>query len=144
MTTVRDLIAKKGSLVHTVPASATVLDATRRMIDFRIGSLVVMRDDRIAGIFTERDVLRRVVAEERSPAATRVEDIMSRDVFCCDPDTDIDEASRILRDRRIRHLPVRDGDELIGIVSIGDINAHHASDQEARIRTLNDFLYTQV
>jgi CBS domain-containing protein len=138
-----DIIADKGSDVFTIQASATVLEATHAMNDQKIGALVVKDGvGRVMGIFTERDVLRRVIAEERSPKSVRVGEVMTTDVVCCPPETDIDEASRIMRDRRVRHLPVCDGDgALLGLVSIGDLNAYHASTQEAQIHFLNEYVY---
>src|SRR4051812_22042428 len=131
MPTVMDILANKGSHVATIPSDATVLEATHVMNDRKIGALVVQDGNRVLGIFTERDVLRRVVAVERSPSATLVGEVMTKDVVCCPPDTEVDEASRIMRDRRIRHLPVcDDGTGLVGLVSIGDLNAYHASSQE--------------
>jgi CBS domain-containing protein len=143
MPSVMDIIADKGSDVFTIQPSATVLEATHAMNDQKIGALVVKDGvGRVMGIFTERDVLRRVIAEEKSPKAVRVGEVMTVDVVCCPPETDLDEASRIMRDRRVRHLPVCDGDgSLLGLVSIGDLNAYHASSQEAQIHFLNEYVY---
>lgn len=141
MATVGELLAKKGSQVHQVTPSVTVLDATRSMNEHHVGGLVVVRDGRMVGIFTERDVLRRVVAEQRSPAAITVAEVMTKDVICCDPITTVDEASRIMRDRRVRHLPICDEDgRVVGLISIGDINAFHAGVQEATIQLLSDYV----
>jgi len=138
-----DILADKGSDVYTISPSATVLEATHAMNDQKIGALVVKDAlGRVMGIFTERDVLRRVIAEEKSPNSVRVGEVMTRDVVCCPPETDIDEASRIMRDSRVRHLPVCDGDgTLLGLVSIGDLNAYHASSQEAQIHFLSEYVY---
>jgi CBS domain-containing protein len=112
------------------------------MNQHRIGAVIIAEDSRIVGIFTERDVLQHVIEEERRPAEIGVAEVMTREVVCCTPDTPIDEASRILRDRRIRHLPVCDPHgHLLGLVSIGDINAHHASDQATTIHYLHEYLY---
>lgn len=133
---------KKQAQIHTIDQSASVLEATRRMNEHRIGALVVMDGDRIAGIFTERDVLRRVVAQELAPASVPVRDVMTRQIICCSPDTPLDEAASIMRDRRIRHLPVVDDTgHLAGFISIGDLNAYHAASQQAKIRFLHDYLY---
>lgn len=141
MATIGELVAKKGSQVYQVPPSASVLDATRAMNEHRVGGLVVIRDGRMVGVFTERDVLRRVVAEQRSPAALKVADVMTTDVICCDPFTTVDEASRIMRDQRVRHLPICDPEgRVVGMVSIGDINAFHADVQEATIQLLSDYV----
>jgi CBS domain-containing protein len=138
-----DILADKGSDVYTISPSATVLEATHAMNDQKIGALVVKDAlGRVMGIFTERDVLRRVIAEEKSPKSVRVGEVMTRDVVCCPPETDIDEASRIMRDSKVRHLPVCDGDgTLLGLVSIGDLNAYHASSQEAQIHFLSEYVY---
>jgi CBS domain-containing protein len=146
MPTVLDIVATKGDHVHTIAASASVLEATQAMNEQKIGALVVMDGSRkVAGIFTERDVLRRVIAEERAPRQVRVGDVMTRDVVCCSPDTDIDDASAIMRDRRIRHLPVCDDNgQLHGLISIGDLNAYHASHQEAHISFLSEYVYGRV
>jgi len=142
MPSVQDILTSKGSLVHTVSPSATVLDAIHLMNERRIGALVVTAADRILGIFTERDVLRRVVGKELAPSAVTVQQVMTTEVLCCPPETDLDDAARIMRDRRIRHLPVatKDG-QLLGLVSIGDINAQYASAQEAQIQFLRDYVF---
>jgi len=145
MPTVLDILATKGDHVHTIAASATVLEATQLMNDQKIGALVVMDGRKVAGMFTERDVLRRVIAEERSPRQVRVGDVMTREIVCCGPDTDLDDASAIMRDRRIRHLPICDDDgQLHGLISIGDLNAFHASHQEAHISFLSEYVYGRV
>ena len=142
MPTVADILATKGTHVHTIDAHATVLQAIHLMNEEQIGALLVLRNGKVAGIFTERDVLRRVIGEERSPASTPVEQVMTKDVVCCPLEADIDEASRIMRDRRVRHLPIC-GDEggAHGLISIGDLNAFHASQQEAQISFLSDYVY---
>jgi len=143
MPSVMDILADKGTDVYSISPTATVLEATIAMNSKKIGALVVKdASGRVMGIFTERDVLRRVIAEEKAPRAVRVGDVMTRDVVCCPPEADIDEASRIMRDRRVRHLPVCDGDgTLLGVISIGDLNAYHASTQEAQIHFLNEYVY---
>jgi CBS domain-containing protein len=143
MPSVMDILADKGMDVYSISPTASVLDATHAMNNKKIGALVVKDGGgRVMGIFTERDVLRRVIAEEKAPSAVRVGDVMTRDVVCCGPEADIDEASRIMRDRRVRHLPVCDGDgTLLGVISIGDLNAYHASTQEAQIHFLNEYVY---
>lgn len=142
MPTVQDVLRAKGHQVHCIDASQTVLEATKRMNQHKIGALVVMVDDQVAGIFTERDVLRRVVAEERAPATLAVGDVMSKELICCEPDTDLDDVASIMKQRRIRHIPVcGEGGKLLGMVSIGDVNAHYASTQEQTIHFLHDYIY---
>jgi len=111
METVMDILRFKGFRppVATTPA-ASVLEATRLMNDERIGSILVMHAGRLVGMFTERDVLRRVVAEMRRPEQTLVGEVMTEEVLCCDPETPIDEVAEVMRRQRVRHLPVVDGD----------------------------------
>jgi CBS domain-containing protein len=125
METVADLLAPKPRHIVATSPTATVRQATWLMNEHSIGSLLVTASDRLVGIFTERDVLRRVVAEGRSPEATPVSDVMTREVVCCSPETSIEEVADLMRRRRIRHVPIVNPDEsVVGIVSIGDINAH--------------------
>ena len=142
MTMVRDLLARKGSQVLSVGPDASVLDAALLMNEHRVGALVVLDGGKLAGIFTERDILRRVVADRRDPAATPIHEVMTREVACCQAHTSLDEARFVLMDRRIRHLPVVDNCEtLVGMVSIGDLNAHQAHEHEHTICVLQDYIY---
>jgi len=145
MVTVQELLARKGSHVITVGADATVLDAALVMNEHRVGAVVVVEEGKIQGMFTERDVLRRVVGERRDPTQTVVSEVMTRDVFCCTPQTGLEEARGTMKNRRIRHLPVVDGDNrLLGLISIGDLNAHEATAQEQTIHLLQEYLYGRV
>jgi CBS domain-containing protein len=93
-------------------------------------------------MFTERDVLTRVVAERRDPATTRVEEVMTAVVAYCRPETDVEEVSSVMQKWRIRHLPVCDDDgHLLGMVSIGDVNAWHARGQDATIHYLHEYIH---
>jgi len=145
MSTVRDILVKKGSGVLTTGKDSTVLEAAILMNEHKVGALVVLEAGRIAGMFTERDVLRRIVGERRDPVTTRVADVMTTEVVCCTLETSIDEARGSMKNRRIRHLPVVDPDKrLLGLISIGDLNAHHASAQEQTIHLLHDYIYGRV
>ena len=145
MVTVQELLSRKGSHVITVGADATVLDAALVMNEHRVGAVVVVDEGKIQGMFTERDVLRRVVGERRDPTQTVVSEVMTRDVFCCTPQTGLEEARGTMKNRRIRHLPVVDGDNrLLGLISIGDLNAHEATAQEQTIHLLQEYLYGRV
>jgi CBS domain-containing protein len=142
MPTVMDILHTKGDTLHTIAPRATVLEAIVKMNREKIGALLVMDDMRLVGMFTERDVLRRVAGELLFPADVHVEDVMTRDVICCTPETEMDEAAAIMKQRRVRHLPVvsRDG-QLYGLISIGDINAYHLEQAEAQISFLNEYIY---
>src|SRR6185503_7240565 len=143
MPIVRDVLAAKREQLHTIGAQATVLEATREMNGNRIGALVVTEDgDQVVGIFTVGYALMRVVAEEVGPSEIKVGDVMTKDVICCSPSDDLDEVSAIMKSRRIRHVPVcgRDG-RVLGMISIGDVNAQYASNAEQTIHFLNDYIY---
>jgi CBS domain-containing protein len=147
MPTANDILARKGFSVFVVPAAASVRDAVDRMNQLRVGAVGVSdgRDGRLSGMFTERDVLRRVVGENRDPSTTPVSAVMTEQVICCGPTTDLDEISLIMKERRIRHLPVCDEDgDVLGMISIGDVNAVHASNQESHITYLSEYLYGRV
>lgn len=154
MATVADILAKKGFRVYGIAPTTTVLAATQLMNRHKIGSLVVTTDadhdgsggcQRVVGMLTERDVLTRIVVEQRDASRVLVEDVMSTEVIYCHPETDIDEVSAIMRERRIRHLPVCTGDgSLKGLISIGDINAWHADGQATTINYLHDYIHGRV
>jgi CBS domain-containing protein len=142
MTSLRTLLAKKDGQILTISGAASVAEAVRVMNQFRVGAVLIARDSRIQGIFTERDVLRRVIESGTSLHEMTVSDVMTPDVICCTPDTSIEEASRLMKERRVRHLPICDEDgRLVGMISIGDLNAHYLTLQEARIQELEDFVY---
>ena len=142
MATVSEILALKGSQVFSVGPDATALDAATLMNDHKIGSLLVMDGGSVVGIITERDLMRRVLVERRDPTQALVRDVMTSEIVCCQPHTSLDEARSVLKNRRIRHLPVLDGDgQLCGMVSIGDLNAHEAHDHEVTIHVLEDYIH---
>ena len=145
MSQVRDLLEQKGTQVWTVGKEASVLQAALLMNEHKIGALVVLEAGRIVGMFTERDVLRRVVGEQRDPARTLVAEVMSTEVFCCTPQTMVEEARSVMKNRRIRHLPVAGDDGYLrGLISIGDLNAHHQASQEQTIFLMHEYLHGRV
>ncbi|MBB6429656.1 CBS domain-containing protein [Algisphaera agarilytica] len=145
MANVQTIVSRKGAAVLTVGPEASALDASKLMNEHKIGALVVLENDRVKGMFTERDVLRRIVADQRDPAVTPVGDVMTVDVVTCSPDIEIDCARNIFMEKRIRHLPVLDAQEkLIGLISIGDLNAWELNGQEMKIAALEEYLYGTI
>jgi CBS domain-containing protein len=140
MSTVAKILELKGREVVSIDADATVLDAAHRMNERRIGAVVVTHDDKVIGIFSERDLLTRVVARQRDPATARVREVMTAPVACCDPRTTRDECRSVMRHRRVRHLPVVENDKLVGIVSIGDILVEEGAAQQETIRYLYEYM----
>ena len=141
MPAVIDLLINKGNALRSVPSQMTVLDATKVMNQHLIGAVVVMEDDRIAGIFTERDVLRRVVAVGLDPARTTVSQVMTTPVITCRPELSLEDCATLMTTRRVRHLPVQQGSELTGLVTIGDLLAHKVSEQQATLEQMTQYLY---
>jgi CBS domain-containing protein len=142
MPTVLDIVSHKGDHIFSISPAATVLEAVKRMNDHGIGALIVMQDDGMIGMFTERDVLRRVMAEMRSPTEVTVAEVMTTEVICVPPTMEIEEASQVMRQKRVRHLPVCDDHgRIVGLVSIGDLNAFYSSHQEQTISQLHDYIY---
>ena len=146
MPAVKELITDKSRQVFCTSESATVLEAAREMSEHHIGCLVVCGDDgSITGVFSERDVISRVVVAGRDPAQTTIGSVLTRDVICVGLDTDVDDAQAIMRDQRVRHLPVVDAQgRLEAIISIGDLNAYFARRGEVTIRYLSDYIYGRV
>ena len=146
MGTVNEILQQKqGRPLRCTPPDATVLAATQQMNEHGIGALLVMDQGRLVGIFTERDVLRRVVAAELAPATVRVADVMTTAIACCTPDTPIDNARSIFSQHRIRHLPVVNAQgDAMGLISIGDLNAYDANHQEVTIHYLHEYLHGRV
>jgi CBS domain-containing protein len=145
MATVNDILAVKGTHVLSIGPEASVLDAALLMNEHKVGSLMVMSGGQLLGILTERDILQRVVVTRRDPAQTAVQDVMTTELVCCQPHTSLDEARGVLKNRRIRHLPVvDDARRLCGLISIGDLNAHEAHDHEWTIHVLHEYIYGRV
>lgn len=142
MATLRDILNAKGlRTVFEVSCDSTVMEAVHRMNEHSIGAMIVMEDGHMVGVFTERDVLRRVVGAHRDPESVTVGDVMTREVACARPETSVEEARTVMKNHRIRHLPVTTSSgHLLGVVSIGDLNAHHADTQETTIHYLNEYL----
>jgi CBS domain-containing protein len=143
MASVSDILAGKGRHMVTISSHATVLTAATVMNDNKVGSLLVLDDGRLIGMVTERDLSQRIVAAQRDPATTRVAEVMTSDVICCRPHTDIEEARSVMKNRRIRHLPVveEEGGGVIGLISIGDLNAYQVDSAERTIYLLKEYIH---
>ncbi len=121
MPTVRQLLEAKSAEVHSIAPDAPVIDAIRLMAEQRIGALLVMEGRRLAGILSERDYARKIVLQGRSSKDTPVRDIMTAQVITVAPQDSADHCMQLVTDSRIRHLPVLEGDQVVGVVSIGDL-----------------------
>lgn len=121
MRTVRQLLESKPVEIHAIPPDAPVIEAIRLMAEHHVGALLVMDGTRLAGILSERDYARKVVLQGRSSRDTPVRDIMTVRVITVGPADSAEHCMQIVTDHRIRHLPVLDGDAVLGVVSIGDL-----------------------
>lgn len=141
MDAVRDILARKGSELVSVAPTATVLDAAALMNTRGTGSVLVLEGKQLVGIFTERDVLRRVVAEQRDPSTTVVRDVMTTSLMTCTPATPVEQCAAVMTQRRIRHLPVVGPDGLCGLVTSGDVLAFQFAETEATLKHLSSYFY---
>jgi CBS domain-containing protein len=136
----KTLLKNKGRTVHAVPPETTVLDAVRKMNQERIGALLVMNGDDLVGIFTERDVLTRIVDQGRDPGATRVAEVMTSKPVVVTAAATVNEAMAIVSEKRCRHLPVVDEGRLVGLVSAGDLTHWVTRGHEYHIQDLVNYI----
>lgn len=139
-TPISALLERKGSTVFSIAPNLTIADAVAEMNRHRIGSIVIIENNRLAGIFTERDVLRRVVGDGVDPKAKRVRDVMTTDLITVTPETTVEETMVIFTDKRCRHLPVLADDRLVGLISIGDISRWVAETHQAEAEHLKNYI----
>lgn len=141
MPRVSDVLARKGRGLVSLPSTASVLDAARLMNERGVGAVLVVDGGALVGIFTERDILRRIVVPRQDAAATTVREVMTADVVTCDAETTLEECASVMTSRRIRHLPVADKTGPCGMISIGDLLAHQVAEQESTITDLNRYIH---
>jgi CBS domain-containing protein len=134
-----EILEEKGGEVLEIDGNASVLEAVQLMVERNVGSLLVTERGEVAGIVTERDYLRRVTLEGRTEEAP-VREIMSTPLVVATAETTVDECMAMMTDRRIRHIPVVDGEKVVGLVSIGDLVKFKSKQQSFEIQFLNDYI----
>ncbi|HYF31433.1 MAG TPA: CBS domain-containing protein [Chitinophagaceae bacterium] len=144
MKKVKDILARKGANVTNVNPDTSVLEALKIMADQNIGSVVVMENERFRGIVTERDYSRKVVLKGKSSTDTKVSEIMSTDFPRVTPTDTVEQCMQLLSEKNIRYLPVFEGDELAGIISINDIVKETIITQQETISQLKDYLHASL
>ena len=140
MGALRTILEDKDQTIHAVGPETSVLEAFGKMCQCRVGALLVEEDGHPIGILSERDIMTRLVLEQRDPAMTTVSEIMTPEVLCIDPDRSPEEAMSLMTARRVRHLPVVEGRSVVGIVSIGDLVRWASRNQDYEIRTLREYV----
>jgi CBS domain-containing protein len=140
MKRVRDILQTKGDVVWSIAPDASVYDAIKLMADKGIGALLVMQDEKLIGIISERDYARKVILQGRSSRTTKVSEIMTSRVVYAQPDQNIEECMALMTDKRIRHLPVMEQGRLIGVISIGDLVKSIIVEQKFIIEQLEKYI----
>ena len=139
MKTIRDIL--RGEQLITLPGTASVLDAVRRMDQARIGSILILGEDESpAGVFTERDLMVRVIVAGKDPEKVLIEEVMTRELFTVDPERRINEVAREMQARHIRHLPVVEGGRVVGMLSLRDLLREHLSVKRQEVQDLTAYI----
>lgn len=138
--TVKDILNRKGNQVYSVHPQESVYDAIKKMTDLEIGALIVMDQDSITGMISERDYTSKVILKGRASATTPVRDIMSKQVFCVNTGDNIHTCMKIMTDKKIRHLPVLEDGHLAGMISIGDVVKAVIDEQKIEIHSLRGYI----
>ena len=140
MSTIAEILESKTGDVIRIDGGATVFDAVKAMVEANVGALLITDGDKITGIFTERDYLRRIAVEGRRSRDTPVSDVMSAPVLVVTQETTVEEAMALMTDRRIRHAPVVDAGTLVGMISIGDLVKFTSQKQSFQIQYLTEYI----
>jgi CBS domain-containing protein len=140
MKTARDILQAKGNDVWAVRPDDTVFDAVRQMSERAVGALLVMENDKLVGIVSERDYARKIILEGKSSRETAVRDVMTRKVLCATPERTVDECMALMSDKRARHLPVVDHKQVVGVISIGDLVKAVIDEQKVLIDQLQHYI----
>ena len=142
MKTLKQLLEAKGRNVYSITPDARVFDALKLMADKSVGALIVMEGDRLAGIISERDYARKVILHGKSSHDLQVREIMTSRVITVHPGQTVEECMALMTEKRIRHLPVTEGERLIGVLSIGDLVKEVIAEQEQTIKQLESYIHS--
>ena len=142
MIIVRQLLDRKGRQVFSIAPGAAVLDAIRLMAERHVGALLVVEGETLSGIVSERDYARKVILMGRSSADTPVRDIMTAAVITVQPETTVEKCMQIMTERRVRHLPVIEGGQVVGMISIGDLVKAVIAEQQQHIEQLESYIHS--
>jgi len=140
MSTAREILRNKGNAVWSIEPEDSILKAIEKMAEKEIGALLVMQSSKLVGIITERDYVRKVALEGRSSRDSQVKDIMSVNVLCAQANHSVQECMAMMNQKRARHLPVIENQEIIGVVSIGDLVKDIINEQRNEIESLQYYI----
>ncbi len=140
MTLVKQILDSKGREIWFISPNDSVLDAISTMAEKGVGALLVMEDGKLAGIVSERDYARKVILKGRSSKTTSVKEIMTAEVISANPEQSVKDCMSLMTEKRIRHLPVLDGDKIDGVLSIGDLVKTIIADQQFQIEQLENYI----
>jgi len=140
MSRVADILNHKGREVYSIDQEATAFEALEKMVRHDVGALVVTSAGRTVGVFSERDFLRRIALRGHDPEGVRVADVMTQRLICADPRETVEDCMAIMTQEHIRHLPIIEGEKLVGLVSIGDLVKHLSAERHVQIRYLTDYI----
>jgi len=137
---VKDILQNKGSAIYSTKPEEMVYDAIKKMSELKVGALLVLEDEKLAGILSERDYRDKVILQGRQSKTTPVKDIMSRQVFCVNSTDDVQLCMKLMTVKKIRHLPVLDDGQLQGVISIGDVVKSVIDRQKVEINELRSYI----
>lgn len=140
MLTIADILRTKGNTVYSVEKGTSLLDALEMMANKGVGALLVMEAGEPVGIFSERDFARMVAREKKADLSMPVEEMMTRNIYCVTREDTIDEAMAVMTRQRFRHMPVREGEKIIGVISIGDVVKNLIEDKDFLIQNMEDYI----
>ena len=143
MLSVRQMLSEKGSAVVSITPNTSVFDALKVMSEKNIGAVLVMEEEELLGIFSERDYARKVILAGRSSKSTEVQELMTSKVYCIDPSRAIQDVMELMNDHRFRHVPVMENKKVIGVLSSGDVMRGVVAEQKNTIDSLESYLLRQ-
>ena len=143
MLSVRQMLSEKGSAVVSITPDTSVFDALKVMSEKNIGAVLVMEDEELVGIFSERDYARKVILAGRSSKTTEVKELMTCKVYCIDPSRTIQDVMELMNEHRFRHVPVMESEKVIGVLSSGDVMRGVVAEQKNTIDSLENYLLRQ-
>lgn len=140
MTTVNQILKTKGNQVISISSQSMVIEALKVMSEKNIGAILVIDNEKLVGIFSERDYSRKIVLMQKASDTTKISEVMTADLFTVKADTKVENCLLIMTDNNIRHLPVLENEKLLGIISIGDLVKHIIDDQKNTIKNLEGYI----